>query len=124
MSLCCHSSTVVLNCQEKNFDVQDKTGWRGAVQPPGTSPCLLYTSCGTPVLASPVGGIPDVIQDGQTGWFLKEPSTEGIERQLRTILEENRLKEISAAAQAYALRAFSYEEVLEDFRKGFIKPGE
>ena len=80
--------------------------------------------CGTPVLASPVGGIPDVIQDGQTGWFLKEPSTEGIERQLRTILEENRLKEISAAAQAYALRAFSYEEVLEDFRKAFIKPGE
>lgn len=80
--------------------------------------------CGTPVLASPVGGIPDVIQDGQTGWFLKEPSTEGIERQLRTILEEDRLKEVSAAAQAYALRAFSYEEVLEDFRKAFIKPGE
>ena len=58
-----------------------------------------------------------MIQDGQTGWFLKEPSTEGIERQLRTILEENRLKEISAAAQAYALRAFSYEEVLAEHRE-------
>ena len=29
-------------------------------------------SCGTPVLATPVGGVPDLIEDGITGFILED----------------------------------------------------
>lgn len=80
--------------------------------------------CGTPVLASPVGGIPDVIQSGETGWLLRETTADGIEKQLRDILAEDRLAELSRAARKYAQRAFSYEDVLENFRRELALPAE
>jgi len=35
-------------------------------------------ACGTPVLATPVGGVPDLIKDGQTGFILEDNSPECI----------------------------------------------
>ena len=80
--------------------------------------------CGTPVLASPVGGIPDVIRDGETGLLLAEPSAEGMERQLREILSGDQLESLSSTAREYAQQALSYEDVLEDFRREFLPPTE
>ena len=42
--------------------------------------------CGTPVLATPVGGVPDLIKDDETGFIMEDNSpkciTENIERVL------------------------------------------
>ena len=34
--------------------------------------------CGTPVLATPVGGAPDLIKDGKTGFIMGDNSSECI----------------------------------------------
>jgi glycosyltransferase involved in cell wall biosynthesis len=42
-------------------------------------------ACGTPVLASPIGGIPDIIKNGETGFFLEDNSPECIAKNLKNI---------------------------------------
>lgn len=75
--------------------------------------------CGTPVLASPVGGIPDVIAEGENGWFLKGTAVEAIEDGLRGFLENPDVSAVSRRAEEAACRAFSFEDVLDRFRQVF-----
>ena len=75
--------------------------------------------CGTPVLASPVGGIPDVIEEGETGWFLPGTTVEAIEAALSGLLKRDDLGDAGGRAEAFARKAFSFEDVLERFRTVF-----
>ena len=75
--------------------------------------------CGTPVLASPVGGIPDVIEEGKTGWFLPDTTVEAIEAALCGLLEREDLGDAGRQAEELARKAFSFEDVLERFRLVF-----
>ena len=36
------------------------------------NPCLEAASCGIPIISTPVGNMPDIIEDGINGFFLKE----------------------------------------------------
>lgn len=75
--------------------------------------------CGTPVLASPVGGIPDVVEEGQTGWFLPDTTAVAIETALSELMKRDDLSEVSRRAEVFAREAFSFEDVLERFRSVF-----
>ena len=75
--------------------------------------------CGTPVLASPVGGIPDVIEEGETGWFLPGTTVEAMEAALSGLLKRDDLGDAGGRADAFARKAFSFEDVLERFRTVF-----
>lgn len=75
--------------------------------------------CGTPVLASPVGGIPDVIEEGETGWFLPGTTVEAMEAALSGLLKRDDLGDAGGRAEAFARKAFSFEDVLERFRTVF-----
>ena len=44
-------------------------------------------ACGTPVAAFAVGGIPEVVRPGQTGWLTNNVSAEGLSRMIQTALE-------------------------------------
>jgi glycosyltransferase involved in cell wall biosynthesis len=66
-------------------------------------------ACGTPVLASPVGGIPDVITDGQTGFLMNTLSVEGIADAIVRALEHPQLEKISENARKLVELRFTKE---------------
>ena len=49
---------------------------------------------GAPVVATSVGGIPDFLQDGKTGWFCKVKDPESIAEKVRYILDERNKDEV------------------------------
>lgn len=76
-------------------------------------------ACGAPVLATPVGGIPDVIKDEKTGFILEDNSAESIARGVIKALNHPRLLEITKNARAlieskysYAATVHRYENIL------------
>lgn len=73
-------------------------------------------ACGTPVLATPVGGVPDVIRDEENGFILRDNSTEHIADSVVKALEHPRLEEIARAAYASVERDFTYQAATEKYR--------
>jgi glycosyltransferase involved in cell wall biosynthesis len=50
--------------------------------------CIESLSCGTPILGSNIGGLPDMIRPGKTGWLYEGDSPEKCADALRTVLAE------------------------------------
>ena len=73
--------------------------------------------CGTPVLATPVGAIPDVIKDGVTGFIMENNSPECIAKNIMRILEYLDLDRIVKNARKLVVREFTYEAAVERYRK-------
>jgi glycosyltransferase involved in cell wall biosynthesis len=73
-------------------------------------------SCGTPVLATPVGGIPDVIQNFKTGMILADNSKEAIASGVLRALEYPGLEDISQAARAEIERGYTYTAASKVYR--------
>ena len=70
-------------------------------------------SAGVPVVVSPVGGIPEVVQDGVSGCFVAPGDKAGLERQIRKLLLDRKLGErLGAAARESARLRFSPERAL------------
>ena len=75
-------------------------------------------ACGTSVLATPVGAIPDIIKDGKTGFLLKSNDPEHIADRIVELLgKPELLKKVSINAYNYVRENFSYEKTLEAWRK-------
>jgi len=71
-------------------------------------------ACGTPVLATPVGGISDIIKDGETGFLLKSNDPKHIaERVIELLNNPSLLKKVSTNALKYVRENFSYEKTLK-----------
>jgi len=77
-------------------------------------------ACGTPVLATPVGGVPDVIKDGETGFIMEDNSPECIARNVIRALNHPNLERIAEDARALVEREFTYERAVERWR-GVLK---
>ena len=73
--------------------------------------------CGTPVLATPVGGVPDVINDGNIGFIMKDNSPERIAENVMRALEHPNLDEIVKNARALVEREFTYEAAVKRYRR-------
>jgi len=74
-------------------------------------------ACGTPVLASPVGAIPDIIKEGETGFLLKSNEPKHIAKRTVELLKNPIiLEKVSINAYNYVRENFSYEKVLEIWR--------
>ena len=78
-------------------------------------------ACGTPVLAMSVGGIPEVIEDGNTGFILENNSPECIAKNVIRVLNYQNLDKIVENARrlvekefTYAAAAGRYRKILED----------
>lgn len=74
-------------------------------------------ACAVPVLATPVGGIPDVIKDGETGFILENNSPECIAKNVMRALEHPDLERIGENARALMERKFTYEAAVERYKK-------
>ena len=74
-------------------------------------------ACGTPVLATPVGAIPDVITDGETGFIMENNSPECIARNVIRALNHPNLERIAENARALVEREFTFEKAVERYKE-------
>jgi starch synthase len=69
-------------------------------------------SCGLPVLATNVGGAPDVIQDQVSGWLIPPDDTVALQRGLETLLQDTSLRlRLGAAARERIISGFSLDSI-------------
>ncbi len=73
-------------------------------------------ACGTPVLATAVDAIPDVIRDGETGFILEDNSPECIARNVIRVLDYPKLDGIVMRAHVLIEKEFTYEAAVEKYR--------
>lgn len=72
---------------------------------------------GTPVLATPAAGNPDVIVDGETGFFMEDTSPDCIARNIQRVLEHPRLQEIAENGRDLVEQRYSFRPVAEGWRR-------
>jgi len=84
-----------------------------------TGPYIAFEAmaCGTPVLATPVGSIPDMIKDCETGFIMENNSPECISRNVIRALNHPDPEQVAKSARALIERELAYETVVESFRK-------
>ena len=70
-------------------------------------------ACGTPVVATPVGAIPDRIKDSETGFIMEDNSPECITKNVIRALNYPELDTIAANAQALVGEEHTYEVMKE-----------
>jgi glycosyltransferase involved in cell wall biosynthesis len=74
-------------------------------------------ACGTPVLATAVGGIPDIIRNEHTGFLMKENSPRCIAENVIRALDHPNLQRIANEASALVEREFTYEAAVERYKR-------
>lgn len=77
-------------------------------------------ACGTPVLSTNVGAIPDII-DNHTGFILNDNNYGCISKSVINILESDELNKISENAQKVVNKNFNYNFVLKLWEKCLLK---
>ena len=70
-------------------------------------------ACGTPVVATRVGGLPEVVEDGVSGFLLGVGDVEGMaDASISLLSDPDRWAELSRGARATAVERFSSEQVV------------
>lgn len=73
-------------------------------------------ACGTPVLVTSVGAIPDIIKDGETGFIMDNNSPECIAENVIRALEHSNLERIVENARVLVEQEFTYQAALERYK--------
>ncbi len=82
-------------------------------------------ACGTPCVAFGVGGVPEIVRPGQTGWLARPEDPDDLARCIRQALDEAPPARMAAACRAVAegeydarLMTRRYMDVYEELRAG------
>ena len=73
-------------------------------------------ACGAICIANSVGGLPDIIDDGRTGFLLKDNSPRSMADKMIEVLERPDLEAIQKNARILVEERFTYEKVVEGWR--------
>jgi len=84
---------------------------------------IVYESmaCGTPVLSTPVGALPDFIKDGETGFIMANNSPECIQRNVIRSLSFPYLEKIVINAQELLEREFTFKSAVKRYSEILMK---
>lgn len=74
-------------------------------------------ACGTPVYATPVAGVPDVVRAGDTGFLMEATDADRILTDLERILGRDDLAEISANGRALVENEYSFDAAVDRYRE-------
>ena len=76
-------------------------------------------ACGAISIANSVGGLPDVIEDGNTGFLLKDNLPQMIADKVIEVWKHPELERIQTNAKEFVEKTFSYEKAIEKCKKVF-----
>jgi glycosyltransferase involved in cell wall biosynthesis len=74
-------------------------------------------SCGIPVFANPVCGIPEQINEGQTGWLLRDILPERLAESIKPIITCIDYSVVSKNCRNHILENFSEESMVSNYRQ-------
>jgi len=74
-------------------------------------------ACGTPVLTTPVGAIPDVIIDGETGFIMENNSPKCIADNMVRALSSPELGQIAVNGRRFVEENFTFEKVVKNWKR-------
>ena len=77
-------------------------------------------ACGTPVLATSVGSIPDVIKDSKNGFIMESNSPECIAYNVVRVLNNLNLNELSNNEREFIMHNFSFEVAVDKYNRGLM----
>ena len=72
-------------------------------------------ACGTPVLATSVGGLPDIIEDGETGFLMEDNDPETIRENIKRALSHPEREQISANARELIEKEYRFESAVKRY---------
>jgi N-acetyl-alpha-D-glucosaminyl L-malate synthase BshA len=73
-------------------------------------------ACETPVIATRVGGLPEVVRDGETGYLFPTGAVEQMAEQAATLLASpERQRKMGQRARAWAIEQFSTDRVIPQY---------
>ena len=76
-------------------------------------------ACGTPVLATDVGAVPDLVINEKTGFLLKSNSPECIANSILRVLEDPKIYDISKNARVYVVQNYDYASTISSWKDIF-----
>ncbi len=84
----------------------------------GTPVALIEAmAAGVPVVATAVGGVPDVVRPGETGWLAQDNDMTALIKGVRAALSDS--GQVAARAQAEVLERYSKERLIADVEKSY-----
>lgn len=73
-------------------------------------------ACGTPVYATPVAGVPDVLREGKTGFLMHEREPTEIAQRIGRIIERSDLDDISENARAEIEADYDFDAAVDRYQ--------
>jgi glycosyltransferase involved in cell wall biosynthesis len=94
-------------------------------QPTEGLPTVILESlaCGTPVYASPVSAVPDVVRHGETGFLMEDPEAGSIARDVESIVDRMDLPTISRSGRQLIEAEYSFEAAVDRYQAIFEAVG-
>jgi len=77
-------------------------------------------ACGTPVLVTSVGGIPDIVKDGETGFIIEDNSPECIAFNVIRALKNPELENIAQRARIFVAHEFTYDRAVDRWKSVLV----
>jgi glycosyltransferase involved in cell wall biosynthesis len=75
-------------------------------------------ACSKPVIASNVGGIPEIVVDGKTGVLIKPKSTEAIAKEVISLLNnKDKIKQMGINGRQIAEQSFSIKRQMNEVER-------
>jgi glycosyltransferase involved in cell wall biosynthesis len=85
-------------------------------------PAVEAMSCAIPVVATRVGGIPEVVKDGETGVLVDSGDSTALAETIATLLRDpERRAKMGAAGRADVLERFSYDRVADSLLDAYTE---
>lgn len=74
-------------------------------------------SCGTPVLATPVSGVPDVVMEKETGFLLTDSNPRAIATRIEEILSDEELSTVSKNGRKLIQEQYSFQAAVKRYER-------